>query len=380
MKPLERMHSYDAFRIFWMGWKLQGVYTVENLRFYHIIHMATIIITINITTSIMFIGQLFFVESFKELLGNLTMGLCLIICGYKYLIFLMMRRHLVRIRETWERLDVRPTTKLQREHMESICKRCNRLATLMFSSYMTVNALFVIHAGFSHRERLAFPVWVPYDWSNSAVLYWITWMYQGIAQFFFCVQQAGNDVTGPIFLYILKTHLKIIMGRIENISPDPNKSDWENCQELIDCIEDHRLIMDVFDVLQGTVSYTILFQFIGTAIVFCMNILLYFLYTLSLTEVLILMLFLFAEIVEILPCCYFSNEFMSSTDEFVTAIYSTDWTGQNPKFKKLMIIFMEMTQETKVIIAGKIIPVTLATFVSIMKISYSMFTVASQFQ
>ncbi|XP_037916218.1 odorant receptor 33a-like isoform X8 [Hermetia illucens] len=349
MNTMERIYSYEAFRIFWIGWKLQGIYTVENYRF-------------------------------KDLLSNLTMGLCLIICGYKYIIFMMMRRHLVRIRDIWERLDVRPTTESQREYMKSISKKCNRLAFLMFLSYLVVNALFVIQAAFSHREHLAFPVWVPYDWTTNSFLFWMTWLYQAIAQFIFCVQQAANDVTGPIYLSVLTTHLRCIMGRIENLRHDPKKTDLENCKDLIDCIEDHRLIMDVFEILQGTVSYTILFQFIGTACVFSMNILLYFLYTLSMTEVLIILLFLVAEIVEILPCCYFSNEFMSSTDEFVTAIYSTDWTDQGPEFKKLMIIFMEMTQQTKVIIAGKIIPVTLATFVSIMKISYSMFTVASQFQ
>ncbi|XP_037916219.1 odorant receptor 33a-like isoform X9 [Hermetia illucens] len=346
MNTMERIYSYEAFRIFWIGWKLQGIYTVENYRYYHAIHMVTIIVSINVITSIMFIGQLFVVDSFKDLLSNLTMGLCLIICGYKYIIFMMMRRHLVRIRDIWERLDVRPTTESQREYMKSISKKCNRLAFLMFLSYLVVNALFVIQAAFSHREHLAFPVWVPYDWTTNSFLFWMTWLYQAIAQFIFCVQQAANDVTGPIYLSVLTTHLRCIMGRIENLRHDPKKTDLENCKDLIDCIEDHRLIMDVFEILQGTVSYTILFQFI----------------------------------VEILPCCYFSNEFMSSTDEFVTAIYSTDWTDQGPEFKKLMIIFMEMTQQTKVIIAGKIIPVTLATFVSIMKISYSMFTVASQFQ
>ncbi|XP_037916220.1 odorant receptor 33a-like isoform X10 [Hermetia illucens] len=329
MNTMERIYSYEAFRIFWIGWKLQGIYTVENYRYYHAIHMVTIIVSINVITSIMFIGQLFVVDSFKDLLSNLTMGLCLIICGYKYIIFMMMRRHLVRIRDIWERLDVRPTTESQREYMKSISKKCNRLAFLMFLSYLVVNALFVIQAAFSHREHLAFPVWVPYDWTTNSFLFWMTWLYQAIAQFIFCVQQAANDVTGPIYLSVLTTHLRCIMGRIENLRHDPKKTDLENCKDLIDCIEDHRLIMDVFEILQGTVSYTILFQFI---------------------------------------------------DEFVTAIYSTDWTDQGPEFKKLMIIFMEMTQQTKVIIAGKIIPVTLATFVSIMKISYSMFTVASQFQ
>ncbi|CAD7086948.1 unnamed protein product, partial [Hermetia illucens] len=364
MESWKRMNSYDAFSSLWVAWKFQGLYTVESYRFYHTIHMAMIFIVINITSSVMFIGQLFFVESLKDLLSNLIMGICVIICGYKYFVILMMRPHLIRIRGVLEQLDARPTTETQRSYMKIICKRCNNMTWIVLLCYLAVNALFEISAALSHREYLAFPVWVPYDWTKSATLYWMTWLYQVIAQFTLCVQQAANDITGPAYLYVLNTHLRITMERIESIKPDPKKSDSENCKELIDCIEDHRLIMNVFDILQGTVSYTIFLQFIGTALVFCMNTLLYFLYPLSLTEVLTVMLFLVAEILQILPCCYFSNKFMSSTDEFVNGIYSTDWTGQSPKFKKMMIIFMQMTQQTKVIIAGKIIPVTLATFVS----------------
>ncbi|XP_037924334.1 odorant receptor 7a-like [Hermetia illucens] len=265
-----------------------------------------------------------------------------------------MRREIIQIRPILEKLDNHSTTETQRSVMTTM-------------------------AALSGRQHLVYPVWLPYDWHVSPFRFWITWLYQCVAYFFLCFQQASNDVIGPIYLNVLDAHLRIIMQRVEDISNNSWKSDSDMRNEFVGIIEDHRLIMKVFDILQGTVSYTIFLQFIGTSLVICMIILEYFVYNLTATETLTGMLFLLAEIFQIAPCCYYSNQFMSSTDSFVNSIYSLNWTGQSIKFKKLMILFMIFTQRSKVIIAGKVIPVTLATFASILKISYSLFTVASNF-
>ncbi|XP_037918685.1 odorant receptor 33a-like [Hermetia illucens] len=379
MGAIPNLQSYKALEVLWSFWKLQGVYSVEKYRFYQYIHAAIVLSSINGICSILFVGELFIVHSFKELLDNLSMSLCLLICGYKTIIILRTRLQIIQIRPILDQLDIRPSTEAQRSEMANVCTTCNRLTLIICFSYLLVNGLFGLMAALSGRQHLVFPVWLPYDWRVSAFRFWITWLYQNVAQFFFCVQQAANDATGPVYLNILNTHLRILMYRIESLCNDPEKSDLQKQKELIEAIEDHRLITKIFDILQGTVSYTILLQFVGSCLVICMIILDYFLYNLTLTEIFTGLFFIVAEMIEIAPCCYYSNEFMSSTDEFVNSIYSADWTTESIKFKKLMIIFMILTQKSKVIIAGKVVPVTLATFASIMKISYSLFTVASNF-
>ncbi|CAD7086945.1 unnamed protein product [Hermetia illucens] len=366
MEGIPNLQSHKALEVLWSFWKLQGVYSVEKYRFYQYLHAAFVLSTINGICSILFVGELFIVNSFKELLANLTMSCCLLICGYKTVIILRNRHQIIQIRYILDQLDVRPSTEVQRAEMARVCTTCNWLALTICFSYLIVNALFGVMAALSGRQHLVFPVWLPYDWRVSAFRFWMTWMYQNISQFFFCVQQAANDATGPIYLNVLNTHLRIIMYRIEHICNDTEKSDLDKQKEFIEAIEDHRLIMKVFDILQGTVSYTILLQFVGSCLVICMIILEYFLYNLTVTEICTGLSFLVAEMLEIAPCCYYSNEFMSSTDEFVNSIYSTNWTGQSIKFKKLMIIFMIFTQKSKVIIAGKVVTVTLSTFTSTM--------------
>lgn len=158
------------------------------------------------------------------------------------------------------------------------------------------------------------------------------------------------------------------------------------------------LVYSIFDVLQGTVSHIILCQFVATALVLVMIALNYLLFSPNFTEVIALAFFVVAEISQILPCCYYSNKFQSTTDDIVTSIYSCDWYNHTTEFKKTLIIFMQMTQRGKVIVAGKVIPVTMATFTSvctfqepyrinkkkisffsqIIKLSYSLLTVAQR--
>lgn len=72
-----------------------------------------------------------------------------------------------------------------------------------------------------------------------------------------------------------------------------------------------------------------------------------------------------AEIAEIFPSCYYANQFTETTDRMVFAIYSSNWMDLSPRSRKHLVIFMQMMQKKKVILAGKQIPITLATFVSV---------------
>ncbi|CAD7093177.1 unnamed protein product [Hermetia illucens] len=243
MESTANLQSHKALDAVWSFWNVQGVYSVENYRFYHYLHTISILFSVNGITSILFIGELFIVNSFKELLDNLTMSLCLLICGYKTGIILKMRRKIIQIRPILDQLDVRPSTKAQRSQMARVCGTCNRLAWIVFICYLVVNGLFGLMAALSGYQHLVFPVWLPYDWRVSAFRFWITWFYQCAAQFFFCIQQAANDVTGPIYLNVLDAHLRIVMQRVESISDDSGKSDLEMRKEFIEVIEDHRLIM-----------------------------------------------------------------------------------------------------------------------------------------
>lgn len=65
------------------------------------------------------------------------------------------------------------------------------------------------------------------------------------------------------------------------------------------------------------------------------------------------------------PCCYYGNKYSENNGKILNALYSCQWINQDEKFKKTLIIFMEFNHATRYFWAGKIIPINLATFVSV---------------
>ncbi|CAD7093179.1 unnamed protein product [Hermetia illucens] len=154
-----------------------------------------------------------------------------------------MRREIIQIRPILEKLDNHSTTETQRSVMTTVFASSNRLVWTVFFCNLMVNGLFAQMAALSGRQHLVYPVWLPYDWHVSPFRFWITWLYQCVAYFFLCFQQASNDVIGPIYLNVLDAHLRIIMQRVEDISNNSWKSDSDMRNEFVGIIEDHRLIM-----------------------------------------------------------------------------------------------------------------------------------------
>ncbi|XP_037918472.1 odorant receptor 59b-like [Hermetia illucens] len=177
---------------------------------------------------------------------------------------------------------------------------------------------------------------------------------------------------------MLRGHLEIIIERIQNVGWDPTKTQKENYEDLIGCIEDHRIIMEIYNILQNTISITIFIQFASTATAVAIEIFVILFYAVNFTQVMMLFIAAVAFTIQILFCCYYVNNFTVVTGELVTAIYSSNIFDQSKEFKKTAIIFMQMTQKPKIVLAGKVFPITLTTFASIMRISYSILTVANQ--
>ncbi|XP_075167926.1 odorant receptor 7a-like [Haematobia irritans] len=98
----------------------------------------------------------------------------------------------------------------------------------------------------------------------------------------------------------------------------------------------------------------------------------------SFTEKLFSVVYLGVILIQILPACLCVNYMMTETHFLTTAMYSCNWMDQNITFRRMLIIFMQRSQKANIVNAGNIISVSLATFLAIIKFSFSMYTILSQ--
>ncbi|CAD7086944.1 unnamed protein product [Hermetia illucens] len=309
--------------------------------------------------------------TFMSLLENVPMNICLIACTIKFFVILRLRPSLIEINKQLKRLDNRPMTDKQKDKLRRVINFCRLISLGVILFYLGVNLTYALAGALSNGTKLGFDSWFPYDWKKNAFRFWITLFIQTMFQLILSVQNVANDFTGALYLCLLSAHLQIIMERFANIHHDPEKTEEESFQDFVDCLEDHRIIMDIFKIIENTISFTIFFQFIASIIVFSTSGLIYLRFSPSLTETAAIFVFMIAEITEIYPSCYYSNKFMEKTDQMVFMLYSSNWMDLSPRFRKHLIIFMQMTQEKKIILAGKQIPITLATFMTVMKAMYT---------
>lgn len=90
-------------------------------------------------------------------------------------------------------------------------------------------------------------------------------------------------------------------------------------------------------------------------------------------------LFLMAALSQVFVICYFGSAFTQKIDELTFAIYECNWMIQDQSFKKSVLIFMEGSLRPAHFTAGGFMVISLETFVSIVKSSYSIFAVLRQY-
>ncbi|XP_037916544.1 odorant receptor 33a-like [Hermetia illucens] len=361
----------------WYFARIHGYFASQNYNFWQIIIVAYVILVPNFVTIISFEFQLPFIRDMEQLSENFYMNMSVLTCCSKFLIILKMRPKLISINDLFGKLDNVGLTAQQSDKLQKEILNCNRLTTFVTFWYWLVSTTTAFNASLSNGKILMFNVWTPYDFQQSPWVYWITLLFQYSCFIIVATQNMTNDLIGPLYFIMLRAHLQILIERIQNIGWDPMKTQDENYEDLVNSIKDHKIIMNIYNILQNLISLTIFIQFADTAIVTAMQLLIILFYAVNFSQIIMLMVSSLASIIEILICCYFADSFTEVTNNLVNAIYSANIFDQSRNFQRTAIIFMQMTQESKVVLAGKVLPITLVTFASIMKTSYSLLTLAN---
>ncbi|XP_037917302.1 odorant receptor 2a-like [Hermetia illucens] len=128
----------------------------------------------------------------------------------------------------------------------------------------------------------------------------------------------------------------------------------------------------IFNHLDYIISRIMLTTFLITGVLLSCSVVQCLYFDLTPAEKAGLVMFFTGTPLELALCCYFADRFMVKTDQLVNVIYNMNWYEQGPEFRKMVIIFMEMNQNKKVILAGNLKEVNLAACMDIFKFTYTL--------
>ncbi|KAJ8732174.1 hypothetical protein PYW08_014904 [Mythimna loreyi] len=129
----------------------------------------------------------------------------------------------------------------------------------------------------------------------------------------------------------------------------------------------------VSEVFNGSMS----FEFFSCSAIICA-----ITYRMSYTPVLsVSFVFMFIVLIiilaQVLMYCYFGNMVQYESDSVLTSVYLSDWLTASPKFRRLLLFAMLRWSHRITPTVSGIVPLSLATFVSVLRSAYSLFAVMS---
>ncbi|XP_069964593.1 odorant receptor 2a-like [Bactrocera oleae] len=374
-----RLDSSDALRYIWLFWRITGIHPVKKHRYIYYLYSMLL----NFTSTVLFISfyvvTLFISNGLLEILTNLSVMVPLIYSSTKhFVVFYHIRGELPKAALHLQALDRRVELEpVACTHLKRLVQRCHKIYLAALAGIVVCLALYALVGILRHK--LPFEGWLPFDWEHSLNAYILACAFQLFCLSVQSIYALCNDIYSIVYLLLLVAHLRILNARIARIGGvcAEQHSELANYQQLAACVRDH---WECVKCISPAIAATIFIQFISTALALC-TAAVAFVNADSIGEQLIKFLpYILVVLCEIAPCCWLMDEAALEMFKLTNALFSCCWYEQNLRFRRSLIIFMQRSQKVEQILAGKIFPVSLVTFIKIIQFAFSLFTLLNQFR
>nr|WEG72118.1 odorant-receptor-24 [Grapholita molesta] len=145
-------------------------------------------------------------------------------------------------------------------------------------------------------------------------------------------------------------------------------------KRLTRCVEHYKLIVWFTSEVEAVFAEAMALQFFIAAWVICMTV--YKIVGLSLLSAEFLMMFSYlgCMLAQLFIYCYYGTQVKSESEYINSSIYRCDWVSLSPRFRALLLILMARGTRPVALRTAYIIPMSLDTYISVLRLSYTLFT------
>ncbi|XP_070064191.1 odorant receptor 42b [Drosophila virilis] len=254
--------------------------------------------------------------------------------------------------------------------------RCNSV----YMVYQTIYASYSLLTYFSSVLTGSTPwgIYIPFvDYRSSTHSLWLAATFELIVGSGSVLLDLLVDIYPVIFGILLRTHIQLLMKRVARLRESTSKTEDETYEELVNCVKDHKNILQYSDILRPVISGTIFAQFlaIGLCLGLSMANLLFFS---NIWTGLATFVFIFVLMIQTFPFCFICELVEDDCIGLTNAIFHSNWIGASKRYKTTLIYFLQQTQRTITFIAGGIFPICMKTNIEMAKLAFTVVTVVKQ--
>nr|XP_036227451.1 odorant receptor 7a-like [Bactrocera oleae] len=264
----------------------------------------------------------------------------------------------------------RPQDQMQIRNSVKICTQIFVIFCIVYWLYGTSSWLVAlcIHE-YPHGNYLPFIDWLP----ESNLRFWLHFIFEVALLYELLQMSLTMDSFPALYIRSIRTHINLLTDRVSRLGLDPDLSDQQNYEELVDCIVSHQELLQISKTVGKILSLTTFFQFTIYAIILCVCMLNMFVFGDASTKV-ITLVYLLPVFWQTLPTCYQASMLEADSAKLPLAIFHCNWLALDKRCHKLIIYFMQRTQEDICFTAVKLFVINLRTNLSIAKFSFTLYT------
>ncbi|KAJ8735437.1 hypothetical protein PYW07_007057 [Mythimna separata] len=265
-----------------------------------------------------------------------------------------------------------------------------KMYTILSNVVYVFDVIVPIFFNLVRGTRPKFPVSNYYFLSDeqreSGVLFWFIYSYQGIGIYGHMMYNVSVDSLIAGLVVIAIAQLRLLNKNLRNLklSEEDRKFSYEiqdkiQMTRLYKSLRHYEVILKFCGTVQAMLSVTLFFQFGVSTLIICV-VMCGLVLPSSIEFRAFLAMFLFTMTLRIFVPALLGTQLSYESEELMTAIYNCEWIPRSESFKRSLKLFRERAAIPIVISGLKMYPLTLLTFVSIMKTAYSFYTLIKTVQ
>nr|QMS80340.1 odorant receptor [Histia rhodope] len=273
------------------------------------------------------------------------------------------------------------------EEGKNIVKKCDRETTLQQLLYFCLTTITVAGwAGSAEKNKLPLRAWYPYDTSKSPA-YEITYVHQVGALFVAAYLNVGKDTLVTALIAQCRCRLKLVGLALRNLNEELKADDKHifNAEQqfvvrrrLNRCVVQHQSALEATVQLQDCFSVPTFAQFTVSMVIICVTAFQLASQTGNLVRVFSMGTYLLNMTFQVFLYCYQGNQLSEESMEIAGAAYESPWYTFSSSTRRSILVLMSRSRRPARLKAGGFTTLSLASYMAIIKASYSFFTVLQQ--
>uniref|UniRef100_A0A6P4FA58 Odorant receptor n=1 Tax=Drosophila rhopaloa TaxID=1041015 RepID=A0A6P4FA58_DRORH len=286
---------------------------------------------------------------------------------------LLMRKRFSRALEILDQMDNRCTKMQEKMQVHRSVALCNIIVIIYYCVYFSYLTLAVIGALLIGKS----PFYLYNPLVDPEEHFYLTTLIETIALSGLILSNLVLDVYPIVYVFTLRTHLGLLDQRVKNLRRDPDNNEDQNYAELLDCVKDHKMIVEFGNSIRPMISATMFIQLLSVGLLLGLAaVSLQFFNTAM--ERIVSAFYAFAILFQTFPFCFVCEQLNGDCESLTNTLFHSEWIGAERRYKTTMLYFIHNVQQSITFTAGGLFPISLNTNLKMAKFAFSVVTIVKE--